>query len=67
MRVRNWGLRAGQLLVGVGLASFYHPVHAQQAPLGIEAVPLTQPADVFDTAEQHKVRGVVVEHGLQHP
>jgi glucose/arabinose dehydrogenase/quercetin dioxygenase-like cupin family protein len=67
MRVRSWAVRGLQLLVGASLASCFHPVHAQQAPLGIEAVALTQPAYVFDTAEQHKVRVVVVVHGLRHP
>jgi aldose sugar dehydrogenase len=67
MRVRYWVRRALQVLVGVSLASCFHPVHAQQAPLGMEAVALTQPEYVFDTAEQHKVRVVVVVHGLRHP
>src|SRR5580658_7178846 len=55
-----------QLLVACVACSF-HTADAQQAPLGIEAVALTQPAYVFDTAEQHKVRVVVVAHGLRHP
>jgi aldose sugar dehydrogenase len=67
MQVRYWLLRGVQLLAGASLASCFHPVHAQQAPLGIDAVALTQPAYVFDTAEQHKVRVVVVTHGLRHP
>lgn len=67
MRLRSWVVRGLQLLAGAGLASCFYPVHAQQAPLGIEAVALTQPAYVFDTAEQHKVRVVVVVHGLRHP
>lgn len=67
MRMRSWVLRGLQLLAGAALASCFHPVHAQQAALGIEAVALTQPAYVFDTAEQHKVRVVVVVHGLRHP
>ena len=67
MRVRHWAPLGLQLLAGIGLASCYHPVHAQQAPLGIEAVPLTQSEYLFDTAEQHKVRVVVVVHGLHHP
>jgi glucose/arabinose dehydrogenase/quercetin dioxygenase-like cupin family protein len=60
-------MRGVPLLIGASLASCFHPVHAQQAPLGIEAVTLTQPVYVFDTAEQHKVRVVVVVHGLRHP
>jgi len=67
MRSRSL-LRLGiQVLAGTGLAACYHPVHAQQAPLGIEAVKLSQSEYVFDTAEQHKVRVVVVVHGLSHP
>jgi glucose/arabinose dehydrogenase/quercetin dioxygenase-like cupin family protein len=59
------GLR---LLAGASLICSFHPVLAQQQPaLGIDAVALTQPAYVFDTAEQHKVRVVVVVHGLRHP
>ncbi len=67
MRVRHWVKRGLPLLAGLCLAACYHPVHAQQAPLGIEAVTLAQPAYVFDTAEQHKVRVVVVARGLHHP
>ena len=67
MRVRYWVPRGLWLLAAASLASCFHPVHAQQAPVGIEAVSLTQPEYVFDTAEQHKVRVVVVVHGLRHP
>ncbi|HEY1898294.1 MAG TPA: PQQ-dependent sugar dehydrogenase [Steroidobacteraceae bacterium] len=67
MRVRYWVPRGLQLLAGFGLAFGFNPVHAQQAPLGQEAVALTQPSYVFDTAEQHKVRVVVVVRGLRHP
>jgi glucose/arabinose dehydrogenase/quercetin dioxygenase-like cupin family protein len=67
MRVRYWVPRGVWLLAATSLAFCFHIVHAQQAPLGIEAVPLTQPEYVFDTAEQHKVRVVVVVHGLRHP
>jgi glucose/arabinose dehydrogenase/quercetin dioxygenase-like cupin family protein len=67
MRLRDWAPLGLRLLVGIGMASCYHPVHAQQAPLGIEAVQLTQSEYIFDTAEQHKVRVVVVVHGLRHP
>lgn len=42
--------------------------HAQQQPnIGIAPVELTRSAYVFDTAEQHKVRVVVVAKGLKHP
>src|SRR5580658_7963381 len=56
-----------QFLAGASVACCVHPLLAQQAPIGIDAVALTQPAYVFDTAEQHKVRVVVVAHGLHHP
>jgi glucose/arabinose dehydrogenase len=40
---------------------------AQQAPLGIAPVTLSQPSYVADTAEQHRVRVTVVAKGLNHP
>jgi glucose/arabinose dehydrogenase len=41
---------------------------AQQPPnIGIAPVALTESAYIFDTAEQHKIRVVVVEKGLKHP
>ncbi len=41
---------------------------AQQPPdIGIAPVALTQQAYIFDTAEQHKIRVVVVAKGLSHP
>ena len=40
---------------------------AQQANIGIAPVTLTESAYVFDTAEQHKIRVVVVAKGLNHP
>jgi glucose/arabinose dehydrogenase len=44
------------------------PVFAQQPPnIGIAPVVLTENAYVFDTAEQHKIRVVVVAKGLKHP
>jgi len=67
MRGQHWAPLGLQLLAGIGLASCYHPVHAQQAPLGIDAVALTQSEYIFDTAEQHRVRVVVVARGLHHP
>jgi glucose/arabinose dehydrogenase/quercetin dioxygenase-like cupin family protein len=67
MQVRYWVPRGLQILAGATLATCLQPVHAQQAPMGIEAVTLNQPAYVFDTAEQHKVRVVVVARGLRHP
>ncbi|MEJ1965271.1 MAG: PQQ-dependent sugar dehydrogenase [Gammaproteobacteria bacterium] len=43
------------------------PALAQQANIGVAAVTLTESAYVFDTAEQHKIRVVVVAKGLNHP
>src|SRR5215470_17716033 len=46
----------------------FPPAFAQQPPnIGIAPVTLTESAYVFDTAEQHKVRVVVVAKGLKHP
>jgi len=42
-------------------------VAQQQPQLGIAAVNLTAGPYVFDTAEQHKIRVVVVASGLRHP
>ena len=43
-------------------------VMAQQAPrIGVPPVPLGDGPFVFDTAEQHKIRVVVVTKGLNHP
>ena len=43
-------------------------VLAQQPPnIGIAPVQLTESSYVFDTAEQHKIRVVVVAKGLKHP
>ena len=42
--------------------------HAQQPPnIGIAPVALTQSTYTFDTAEQHKMKVVVVVKGLNHP
>ena len=69
MRVRNWMRRVVVLLMaGGGFASLpSFRTRATAAASGIEAVTLTQPAYVFDTAEQHKVRVMVVARGLRHP
>ena len=40
---------------------------AQQVNIGVAPVVLTESAYVFDTAEQHKIRVVVVAKGLNHP
>jgi glucose/arabinose dehydrogenase len=41
--------------------------HAQQPNIGVAPVTLTESSYVFDTAEQHKIRVVVVAKGLKHP
>jgi len=51
-------------------AALLQPVGAgaqQQPNIGIAPVELTQDVYTFDTAEQHKVRVVVVAKGLKHP
>jgi glucose/arabinose dehydrogenase len=62
-RLVRWSLL---LAVAVGAVSV--AIRAQQQPqLGIAAVNLTAGPYVFDTAEQHKIRVVVVASGLKHP
>jgi glucose/arabinose dehydrogenase len=52
--------------VGGVVAAF--PGLAQQPPnIGIAPVVLTESSYTFDTAEQHKIRVVVVAKGLKHP
>ena len=60
--VRLW---LGTAAIGL-LASF--PGFAQQLPnIGVAPVVLTESSYTFDTAEQHKIRVVVVAKGLKHP
>jgi aldose sugar dehydrogenase len=54
-------LCAATLLLGAVAA------RAQQPNIGVASVALSEPSYVFDTAEQHKVRVVVVARGLKHP
>jgi glucose/arabinose dehydrogenase len=55
------------ILAVVGLSATF-PGLAQQPPnIGIAPVTLTESAYTFDTAEQHKIRVVVVAKGLKHP
>ena len=58
-------------LRGVSLAAAVHLplfVAAQQpANIGIAPVAVTESSYTFDTAEQHKIRVVVVAKGLKHP
>lgn len=57
----SMGLLAAAVLFRPG------PALAQAANIGIAPVSLTEHSYVFDTAEQHKVRVVVVASGLKHP
>ena len=60
--------RALPLLLACGLSLAFPVAFAQQPPnIGIAPVTLTESSYVFDTAEQHKVRVVVVVKGLKHP
>ena len=43
------------------------PAFSQQPNIGIAPVTLTESSYVFDTAEQHRIRVVVVAKGLNHP
>jgi glucose/arabinose dehydrogenase len=53
-------------VMGVALVSGF--VWAQQQPpIGIAPVAITSEPYVFDTAEQHRIRVVVVARGLAHP
>jgi glucose/arabinose dehydrogenase len=52
----------------VGLAACAAVIRAQQPPqIGIAPVTLTEASYTFDTAEQHRIRVVVVARGLSHP
>jgi aldose sugar dehydrogenase len=55
------------LCVALALRSASEVAGAQQPDVGIAPVELTQPEYVFDTAEQHRIRVVVVAKGLKHP
>jgi glucose/arabinose dehydrogenase len=58
---------AGIALVTLG-SLWHRPACAQQPPdIGIAPVVLTESSYLFDTAEQHKIRVVVVAKGLNHP
>ena len=55
-------------LMAGAAASFAPPGSAQQQPAAaIAPLALTQPSYTFDTAEQHKLRAVVLARGLNHP
>jgi aldose sugar dehydrogenase len=58
----------GKWVYTAALLSLPAAALAQQPPnIGIAPVALTESAYVFDTAEQHKIRVVVVTKGLNHP
>ena len=59
--LRRLGLLAGALLVP------FAGWTQQQPEVGITPVTLTEKSYTFDTAEQHKIRVVVVARGLNHP
>src|SRR5262245_32240845 len=61
--VWGWGVVVALGVVATG------PVAAQQrgAPIGVPKPPLGVGPFVFDTAEQHKIRVVVVARGIAQP
>jgi glucose/arabinose dehydrogenase len=58
-------VRGGLLLAALLLSGA--SAIAQQTNIGIAAIVLDQPTYVFDTAEQHRLRVVVLAKGLKHP
>ncbi len=64
--------RGARGLVGVvalcaALLAWWRPASGQQPDLGVAPVVLRAEPYVFDTAEQHRLRVVVVARGLSHP
>lgn len=60
--------RACLTLLASSLSAAFPVAFAQQPPnIGVAPVTLTEASYVFDTAEQHKIRVVVVAKGLKHP
>jgi aldose sugar dehydrogenase len=66
MRVQRTVSAAATLLAGAMLLACA-AARAQQPKVGIAPVALTRSAYVFDTAEEHEVRVVVLVRGLTHP
>ncbi|HLF10688.1 MAG TPA: PQQ-dependent sugar dehydrogenase [Gammaproteobacteria bacterium] len=61
-------VRAGQLFLALAVAGVVTTAFGQQQPdLGVAPVVLSDEPYTFDTAEQHKIRVVVVARGLPHP
>jgi glucose/arabinose dehydrogenase len=54
-------------VAALAVAGFVASLHAQQAPVGIAPVVLSESKYVFDTAEQHRLQVTVVAKGLNHP
>ncbi|MGH8261555.1 MAG: PQQ-dependent sugar dehydrogenase, partial [Steroidobacteraceae bacterium] len=69
MRARAIAGSVGLLAVGLASAalSWSGGALAQEPNIGIAPISLTESSYVFDTAEQHKVRVVVVAKELKHP
>lgn len=63
----QWIVSASMSLVTAAALLWPCGTRAQQASIGVAPVALTQSSYVFDTAEQHKVRVVVLVTGLKHP
>src|SRR4051812_2123120 len=59
---KSHALGAAAVIFSLASAAF-----AQQANIGMAPLTLTESSYVFDTAEQHKIRVVVVAKGLNHP
>jgi len=59
--------RTRGLLAATALLILPLPALAQQLNIGIAPVSLTESVYVFDTAEHHRIRVVVVAKGLNHP
>jgi aldose sugar dehydrogenase len=56
------------IIVAAALAAALVPaIRAQQAPLGMAPVAVSEPEYTFDTGEQHRLRVTVVAKGLNHP
>ncbi|HJT89906.1 MAG TPA: PQQ-dependent sugar dehydrogenase [Bryobacteraceae bacterium] len=65
--LRSWsvGLVCATAVLAAG--AFAQQRRPQPPPIGVPHVALGQGPFVFDTAEQHKIRVVVVARGLEHP
>ena len=63
----QWIVSAAMSLLAAATLFRSSPASAQQPNIGIAPVAWTDTPYVFDTAEQHKVRVVLVMRGLKHP